>query len=129
MGDRTLVLYRESDKQAHPYQLRIERSSAGAPQLFFTIINELEEESTIIVDDGNAVLAPVIAWLQEGIIPGRNTWLTEQKHEDCEQCEAAVELAIEDAQRKHIDSSYWNILAPSTTFDGPVIHNGRARRA
>lgn len=131
MGDRTLVLYTESDKAEHPYRLRIERSSAGAPQLFFTIINELEEEATIIVDDGNELLRPVLAWLQHGVIPNRegNSWLTEQKHEDCEQCEHAVELAIQDAQQKRIDSSYWNIMTPSTTFNGSAIHNGRVRRA
>lgn len=65
--------------------------------------------------------------------PKAEQWLTEQKHDDCVQCEHAVELAIQDAQFKRIDSSYWNIVEPAEDVEGrlafEIIHNGRARRA
>lgn len=76
MADRTLVLYEEERNEFGPYwRLRIDRSAAGQPGLLFTISTEmydaerypnLSQELTIVVKDGNALLAPVIEWLNNG---------------------------------------------------------------
>jgi hypothetical protein len=74
MSDRTLVKYEEPRSHKGPYWgLTIERSAAGQPGLFFTISHRSfdgtlkGEELTVMVDDGRALLAPVIEWLnQEG---------------------------------------------------------------
>lgn len=74
MGDRTLVLYEEERNAEGPYwRMRIERSSAGQPGLLFTISHDplhegmyRREELTIVVNDGNALLAPVLEWLNRG---------------------------------------------------------------
>lgn len=74
MADRTLVEYLESRNEFGPYwRLKIDRSSAGQPGIIITISTEmydpkyahLNREMTIIVDDANAVLAPVMKWLNE----------------------------------------------------------------
>jgi len=68
MADRTLVSYTEPDDggAASPYTIKIDRASDGVPGLFITIINGLEEESTIFVDDGEKLLEPVNDWLKNG---------------------------------------------------------------
>lgn len=75
MADRNLVTYLESRNPEGPYwRLKIDRSAGGQPGLMFTISTEmfdphyarLNEELTIFVEDGNEVLAPVIAWLEAG---------------------------------------------------------------
>lgn len=69
MADRTLVRYEEPRLDDGPHwSLEISRSAAGQPGLFFTIQHKsldgtFEEEMTVIVDDGNVLLAPVLAWL------------------------------------------------------------------
>jgi hypothetical protein len=66
MADRTLVAYTEPEESGpFPATLRIDRSAAGSPGLFVTVQNALEEQSTVILPDGLAVLAPVLAWLLE----------------------------------------------------------------
>lgn len=74
MADRTLVEYLESRNEFGPYwRLKIDRSAAGQPGILITISTEmyderysdLNREMTIIVDDANAVLAPVMKWLNE----------------------------------------------------------------
>lgn len=68
MADRTLVSYTEpkGDPGTSSYTMKVDRSAAGAPGLFFTIINGLEEETTIYVVDGEALLEPVLEWLKNG---------------------------------------------------------------
>lgn len=72
MSDRTLVTYEEERNEHGPYwRLQIDRSAAGAPSLLVTISTEmydpmhsqLNREMTIVVKDGNALLAPVLEWL------------------------------------------------------------------
>jgi hypothetical protein len=74
MADRNLVEYLESRNEFGPYwRLKIDRSAAGQPGILVTISMEMYEEKyahlnremTIVVDDGNAVLAPVMKWLNE----------------------------------------------------------------
>lgn len=77
MSDRTLVHYLEPRNDEGPYwSLTIERSAAGQPGLFFTIktqtfsdadrhIASLNHEMTIVVEDGNELLAPVLEWLND----------------------------------------------------------------
>lgn len=73
MADRTLVEYLESRNEFGPYwRLKIDRSAAGRPGILVTISTEmydakyahLNQEMTIVVDDANAVLAPVLEWLK-----------------------------------------------------------------
>jgi hypothetical protein len=76
MSDRNLVTYVEPRNEFGPYwRLRIDRSANGQPGLFFTIETEmydrdkyphLHEELTVVVEDGNALLAPVLEWLNGG---------------------------------------------------------------
>lgn len=75
MSDRSLAHYEEERLEHGPiWTLDIHRSSAGQPGLFFTIRCEmydtkyahLNQELTIVVEDGNALLAPVLEWLEEG---------------------------------------------------------------
>lgn len=73
MSDRTLALYEEPrDKEDHTrYWLSVERSAAGQPALVFTItyIDDYANEGgelTVVVEDGNKFLSPVIDWLDEG---------------------------------------------------------------
>lgn len=73
MADRNLVHYEESRNEYGPYwTLDIERSAAGQPRLLFTIKSrmfdderypELRNQMTIVVEDGNELLAPVLEWL------------------------------------------------------------------
>ena len=75
MADRNLVHYEEERNSEGPYwTLDIERSAAGQPGLLFTIeskafsesdrhIEALNRQMTIVVRDGNALLAPVLEWL------------------------------------------------------------------
>jgi len=74
MSDRTLVLYEESRNPEGPYwTLRIERAASGRPGLFFTIEHkmfdrsreDLDESLTVVVEDGRALLAPVMEWLND----------------------------------------------------------------
>lgn len=77
MSDRTLVRYLEPRNDEGPYwTLTIERSAAGQPALLFTIktqtfsdahrhIESLNHEMTIVVEDGNELLAPVLEWLND----------------------------------------------------------------
>ena len=73
MSNRTLVHYEEERNPEGPYwTLEIQRSSAGQPGLLFTIRSEmfdrrlakLDREMTIVVNDGSALLAPVLEWLE-----------------------------------------------------------------
>lgn len=78
MSDRNLVHYEEERLEHGPHwTLDIDRSSAGQPGLLITIRSkmhdpkysghpELEREMTIVVEDGNALLGPVLEWLEEG---------------------------------------------------------------
>lgn len=73
MSDRTLVEYQEERNEEGPYwRLEIQRSAAGQPGLLFTISYESFDgsldpaELTILVDDGNTLLAPVLEWLNRG---------------------------------------------------------------
>lgn len=78
MADRNLVHYEEPRLEHGPYwTLDIDRSANGQPGLLLTIkcgtyderyrhIEALNQEMTIIVEDGNALLAPVLAWLSKG---------------------------------------------------------------
>ena len=72
MSNRTLVAYEEERHGGEPHwRLEIERSAAGTPGLLFTISYKmhnrqyahLDREMIVIVKDGNALLAPVMAWL------------------------------------------------------------------
>lgn len=73
MADRNLVHYEESRNEHGPHwTLDIERSAAGQPALLFTIKTrahdderypELRNQMTIVVEDGNELLAPVLEWL------------------------------------------------------------------
>lgn len=74
MADRTLVLYEEPRNPEGPYwTLRIERAASGRPGLFFTIehkmfdrdMEHLDESLTILVQDGNELLKPVMEWLND----------------------------------------------------------------
>ena len=72
MSDRNLVTYEEERLEDGPHwRLMIDRSSAGQPGLFFTISFDSvdaslpHQEMTVVVDDGVALLTPVIRWLQE----------------------------------------------------------------
>lgn len=73
MADRTLVHYEEERHPEGPYwTLDIDRSAAGQPGLLLTIgmkmfdsnHQHLDREMTIVVEDGNALLAPVLEWLE-----------------------------------------------------------------
>jgi hypothetical protein len=73
MADHTLVLYEEPRNEEGPYwTLRIERA-ASRPGLFFTIeckmfdpaYASLNQKMVIVVDDGRALLAPVMEWLND----------------------------------------------------------------
>jgi hypothetical protein len=76
MSNRNLVTYEEERLPEGPHwMLQIDRSAGGQPGLFFTIktesfspddrhIESLNQELTIVVDDGNALLAPVLDWLR-----------------------------------------------------------------
>jgi hypothetical protein len=77
MANRVLVTYEEErlPEGAH-WTLEIQRSAAGQPGLLFTIktetfseddrhIESLNRELTIVVTDGNALLAPVLEWLND----------------------------------------------------------------
>lgn len=69
MANRNLVTYTE--KREHPtapiWRLKIDRSASGKPALLFTIVLESlvgdDEEMTVVVDDGNELLKPVLEWL------------------------------------------------------------------
>ena len=70
MSDRNLVSYDEPRLPDGPYwRLRIDRSAAGAPGLLFTIEHASFDgtlplqDMTVIVEDGRALLAPVLKWL------------------------------------------------------------------
>ena len=75
MADRNLVTFEEERNEHGPHwTLHIDRSAAGQPGLFFTIktemhaeadkhIESLNRELTVVVKDGVALLAPVLAWL------------------------------------------------------------------
>ena len=70
MADRTLVEYEEPRLDDAPHwTVRIERSAAGQPGLFFitkfeSVDGSLPEvEQCVVVEDGRAFLAPVLAWL------------------------------------------------------------------
>lgn len=81
MADRNLVHYEEERNPEGPYwTLDIDRSAAGQPGLFFTIesktfseadrhIESLNQRMTIVVKDGDALLRPVLEWLQKGAAP------------------------------------------------------------
>lgn len=78
MSDRVLVTYEEDRLPEGPHwTLTIERSAEGAPGLLLTIkskmhdpdyqhIEALNREMTIVVNDGEALLEPVLAWLKNG---------------------------------------------------------------
>lgn len=71
MGDRNLSSALESRNPEGPFwTLEIDRSSKGAPALFFTIRHEPltpgaypTQEMSVVVDDGVALLRPVNEWL------------------------------------------------------------------
>lgn len=72
MSDRNLVRYVEKRNPEGPYwRLNIDRSTGGQPGILLTIsmdmfdpkYSHLNQEMTIFVDDGNAVLKPVLDWL------------------------------------------------------------------
>lgn len=69
MADRNLVTYLEEqtsingDKNLTGYKIEIDRSAAGQPRLLITITNALEEPTTISINDGLALFAPVLEWL------------------------------------------------------------------
>lgn len=76
MSDRTLVDYKEDRLPDGPHWgLEIQRSANGQPGLLFTITYDSfdgtlpHREMTIVVKDGNALLAPVIEWLKRGVLP------------------------------------------------------------
>jgi hypothetical protein len=70
VSKRTLVVYEEERKQDGPrWTLSIDRAAEGAPGLIFTIqyaaCNETKAqmETTVVVKNGRALLAPVVDWL------------------------------------------------------------------
>ena len=72
MANRNLVTFEEERNEHGPHwTLHIDRSAAGQPGLFFTIKSEmhdpvyekLNQEMTVVVSDGIALLAPVLSWL------------------------------------------------------------------
>lgn len=77
MANRTLATYEEKRLDTGPHwTLTVDRSAGGAPGLFFTIrtqtfdpedrdIASLNQEMTVVVEDGNEFLKPVIEWLQD----------------------------------------------------------------
>lgn len=73
MSDRVLVKYEEDRLPDGPHWgLEIQRSSAGQPGLLFTITFDSvdgtlpHQEMTVVVRDGNALLAPILEWLRRG---------------------------------------------------------------
>lgn len=75
MANRSLAYYTDSEPNEDGIHegwhntLRIERSAAGQPGLFF-IIEDWDGglkagESLVVVKDGNALLAPVLEWLRQ----------------------------------------------------------------
>jgi hypothetical protein len=73
MSDRNLVTYEEPRNPEGPYwRLAIDRLSSGQPGLVFTIsvdhFNDMlpREELTVVVADGDALLKPVLEWLDAG---------------------------------------------------------------
>lgn len=77
MSDRILSLTSEARLPGGPFwTLEISRAASGSPGLLFTIKSEsadpkdrhlplLNREMTFIAGDGNAVLAPVMEWLNK----------------------------------------------------------------
>lgn len=75
MADRTLVKYTEVRNPDGPYwTLTVERSAAGSPAVLITIktetaslddrhIKALNHEMTIVVDDVEKIIGPLIEWL------------------------------------------------------------------
>jgi hypothetical protein len=72
MADRNIVTFEEERNEHGPHwTLEIDRSAAGQPGLFFTIksqmhdraYDKLDNEMTVVVKDGIALLAPVLSWL------------------------------------------------------------------
>ena len=74
MSDRNLVTYEEPRNPTGPYwTLKIDRSAAGQPGLLLTIETNWfdgnprgHNEMTIVVENGNELLAPVLEWLNRG---------------------------------------------------------------
>ena len=73
MSNRTLALYEEPRNEHGPHwTIGVDRSAAGRPGIFITIrrrmhdptYSKLDQEMTIVIDDGAAFLAPVNAWLK-----------------------------------------------------------------
>lgn len=70
MSNRILALYEEVPEPGDDtrYWLEISRSASGQPGLFFTVTwmgSDEGGELTVAVEDGNALLAPVIEWLNK----------------------------------------------------------------
>lgn len=70
MSKRTLVAYEEErDANGPRWTLSIDRSAEGAPGLVFTIQyassdeTKAQMETTVVVKNGRALLAPVVEWL------------------------------------------------------------------
>jgi len=73
MADRILSKYEEPRLEDGPHwSVEVSRSAGGAPGLFFTIKYESVDGSipstdmTVLVEDGNEFLKPVIDWLATG---------------------------------------------------------------
>lgn len=73
MANRVLVEYEEDRYEFGPHwTLEVQRSASGRPGLVFSIAGrmhdrnyrDLDQELTVFVDDGWAVIQPILDWLQ-----------------------------------------------------------------
>lgn len=119
------------------YAIITDADLGRAAQTFYEEVGKADGVQLTIAMTDKAILVDILEktlaalGFKRPLVPAKvvESWTTEQTHDDCEHCEAAVELAIQGCQDGKKDHETWTVVtAPPDSHSPAEEHVGKASR-